>query len=106
MRERLAQRWPYYLGALVSVIAVGTLAGVILFGGANPGRPKDPFVVTPRSEETGSPLGSLLGGGASGEVVPEPVSESPSPSESVAPSESPSVSPSATASPTITPSPS
>jgi len=114
MRDRLSQRWPYYVGAFASLVAVGALAGVILFGGANPGTPKDPFEVPPNEGDAG-PLATLIGP-VVGDSVPSPVpsaSITPSPSGSPVPSESPSpspsetvsTSPSASPSPTLSPSP-
>jgi cellulose synthase/poly-beta-1,6-N-acetylglucosamine synthase-like glycosyltransferase len=105
-RERLSQRLPYYVGAFASLVAVGAVAGVILFGGANPGTPKDPFQV-PRDGVEGSPFATLiepLGGGTAPSPTPETsVSVTPSPTGSPVPSES--VSPSATVSPSPTTSP-
>jgi len=111
-RERLSQRWPYYVGGFASLVAVATVAGIILFGGANPGTPKDPFEV-PRHEGEGGPFATLIeplvGGTApapetSISVAPSPTG-SPVPSESVSPSAtvSPSPSPSPTTSPTTSP---
>jgi len=116
MRDRLSQRWPFYVGGFASLVAVGAVAGIILFGGANPGTPKDPFEV-PRHDGQGGPLATLIepvvgeGGsepspapGTSVSVAPSPT-ESPVPTESVSPSEtiSPPPSPSSTVSPSASP---
>ena len=112
MRDRLSQRWPYYVGAFASLVAVGALAGVILFGGANPGTPKDPFEV-PRNESDAGPLATLIGPvvgdpepspAPSASLTPSPTG-SPLPTESPSPTETVSVSLSASPSPTVSPSP-
>jgi hypothetical protein len=116
-RERLARRFPYYASAALSFVAIGAVAGVILFGGANPGSPEDPFELPASAATNPGPVGSLFGGGGSSDesgVAPEPspATEAPSPSTSVVPSPtaSPSVEPSTATTtsvvPTISPSPS
>jgi hypothetical protein len=113
-RDRLSQRWPFYVGGFASLVAVGAVAGVILFGGANPGTPKDPFEV-PRHEGQGGPLATLIEpvvGGTEPAPTPAPetsVSVAPSPttppvpSESVSPTPTESVSPSPMESPSASP---
>jgi cellulose synthase/poly-beta-1,6-N-acetylglucosamine synthase-like glycosyltransferase len=102
MRDRLSQRWPYYLGGLASIAAVAAAAALILFGGANPGNPKDPFEV-PRGTSGRGPLASLLGPRTGSEPTP---TTSPSPTTPGSVTPSPTASPTPTVSPTESPSPS
>jgi cellulose synthase/poly-beta-1,6-N-acetylglucosamine synthase-like glycosyltransferase len=109
MRERRGPRLVFYLGAGLGFILVAILAGVLLWGGSNPGTPQPPFARPPQAADGRGPLGALLGG----EVrLPEPATtetpeqESPSPSDDEpSPGESPSPLPeeSPTSSPTPTP---
>jgi cellulose synthase/poly-beta-1,6-N-acetylglucosamine synthase-like glycosyltransferase len=104
MRDRIAARWPYLVGAAAGVTSIAVLAAVLFLGGANPGSPRAPFEVA-RAANAASPLESLLSGNIS---IPLPTS-SPTPSapSPTATTESPSttVSPTATESPTPTESP-
>jgi cellulose synthase/poly-beta-1,6-N-acetylglucosamine synthase-like glycosyltransferase len=113
MRERVAARWPYLLGATASVIAIAVLAAVLFLGGANPGTPRPPFAAANRAEGHGqSPLRALVTVVTGPTSSPSPsasatasVSASPtvSPSPSETPSASATVSPTATASATVSP---
>jgi cellulose synthase/poly-beta-1,6-N-acetylglucosamine synthase-like glycosyltransferase len=101
MRERIAARWPYLVGATASLVAVVALAAVLFFGGANPGAPRPPFAAAAvHSGETSSksPLRALLT--AVIRLTPTPTA---TPSAAASPSDSPS--PTASATPTATESP-
>jgi len=109
LRDRMAQRWPLFVGAAAGFAAAG-LGIVLLFaGGNNPGQPANPFVVPHAAAGDEGPLTTLIQGG---NVLQAPVtpsfSPSPTPSSSAFLSPSPSPSESLSPSPTesFTPSPS
>jgi cellulose synthase/poly-beta-1,6-N-acetylglucosamine synthase-like glycosyltransferase len=94
MRERVAARWPYLVGATAGLVAIAALGTVLFVGGTNPGSPRAPF--STEGASGGSPLGALVTGDVE---VPVQI-ESPSPTAE------PTESPDATGSPTETDSPS
>jgi cellulose synthase/poly-beta-1,6-N-acetylglucosamine synthase-like glycosyltransferase len=103
MRERIAARWPYLVGATASVVAIAALAAVLILGGANPGTPRPPFAAaSSRTNEgpTRSPLRALVG-----VVTGETAGPSPSVSAIVSASASGTVTPTVTPSPTVTATP-
>ena len=61
MRERIAGRWPYIVGATAGLAAIAGLAAVLFLGGRNPGAPRIPFETEPAST-VASPVGTLLTG--------------------------------------------
>jgi glycosyl transferase family 2 len=111
MRQRVAARWPYLVGATTGLAAVGVVAAVLFVGGANPGTPREPFTA-PRANGDTSPLTALLNGnvhvhlpGSQASATPTPsvsLSASPTPTPTPTSTPSPTVSPTATASPTPT----
>jgi cellulose synthase/poly-beta-1,6-N-acetylglucosamine synthase-like glycosyltransferase len=104
MRERVGPRLALLAGTVSAAVAAMILAVILIFGGSNPGNPKNPFTVPHRQPGDQGPLEDLLGGGVGSEPSPAPT-ESPSPTSSPGPSPTESPSPSPEPSPTPTPTP-
>jgi cellulose synthase/poly-beta-1,6-N-acetylglucosamine synthase-like glycosyltransferase len=110
LRERIAKRWPVFVGAAAGFAAAGLAIALLFAGGNSPGRPANPFVVPHAAAGDQGPLSTLIQGG---NVFQAPVvspsatvSETPTPTFSETVSPSPSLSPSESLSPTVTTSPS
>lgn len=97
MRERVGPPLALLAGTVTAAVAGLILAVILIFGGSNPGNPKNPFTVPHSQTGDQGPLEDLIGGGS------EPT---PSPTGSPVPTSSPSPSPTETSSPTPEPSPS
>lgn len=103
MRERVGPRLAFVTGSVAAAVAGAILAVILIFGGSNPGKPKDPFSV-PREAGGQGPLEDLIEGGIEPTPSPSPT-DSPSPTSSPSPTESPSPTPEPTPTPTPTSSP-
>jgi cellulose synthase/poly-beta-1,6-N-acetylglucosamine synthase-like glycosyltransferase len=93
LRERMAQRWPYYAGAAASLAAAAVAVALLVAGGNNPGRPANPFTVPHAAPGDKGPLTSLIQGNnvfeapvVSPSSTPEPVVSSSEPVVSSSPS--------------------
>jgi hypothetical protein len=90
-RERVGSRLAFVTGAIVATVVGLIVAVILIFGGSNPGHPKNPFSVPHRARGE-SPVEKLV-----------PGKPTPTPSES--PTSSPTSSPTPTSTPTPTPTP-
>jgi hypothetical protein len=100
MRERVGRRFALLAGTVTALVAGAIIAVILIFGGSNPGHPKNPFSV-PRAPGESGPLEKLIGGN---EPTPSPV-PSESPTGTPPPSPTPTPTETGTPSPSPTPSP-
>jgi hypothetical protein len=103
LRDRVTQHWPVYVGAAAGVAAAAVAVALLFAGGANPGRPANPFVVQRAAAGDKGPLTTIIQGGNVLEaptVIPTST-PTPTPSSSAIPA-----SPSPTETPSLSPSPS
>ena len=110
LRERIAKRWPVFVGAAAGFSTAGLAIALLFAGGNSPGRPANPFVVPHAAAGDKGPLTTLIQGGNIFEAPTLPpstaVTPSPTPNSSLSqpPTSSPSQSPISSLSPKASPS--